>query len=32
MGWIDVLPVIIMAESFAAAVPLFVAERWGSGL
>lgn len=29
---LNILPVIIMVESFAASVPLFCAGRWGSAL
>jgi len=29
---LDLLPVIIMAESFLASIPLFISGRYGSGL
>jgi len=29
---LNILPIIIMLESFAAAVPLLICQRWGSGL
>jgi len=29
---LDILPVVIMIESFAASIPLFIYGRWGSGL
>jgi len=29
---LNILPIIIMLESFAAAVPLLICRRWGSGL
>ena len=29
---LDVLPVIIMIESFAASIPLFICQRWGSAV
>jgi len=28
--FLDILPIIIMAESFLAAIPLLIAHRWGS--
>jgi len=30
--FLNILPVVIMVESFAASVPLFICGRWGSGL
>jgi len=30
--FLNILPVIIMAESFAASIPLLICGRWGSGL
>jgi len=30
--FLNILPIVIMIESFAASVPLFVCGRWGSGL
>lgn len=30
--FLNILPVIIMVESFAASIPLFICGRWGSGL
>jgi len=30
--FLNILPIVIMVESFAAAVPLMVYGRWGSGL
>ena len=29
---LNVLPIIIMIESFAASIPLFIYQKWGSGL
>lgn len=29
---LNILPIIIMAESFLASIPLFYYHRWGSGL
>jgi len=29
---LNILPIIIMIESFAASIPLFIYQKWGSGL
>ena len=30
--FLDILPIVIMIESFIASIPLFYAHRWGSGM
>lgn len=31
-NFLNILPIIIMVESFAASIPLFVCKRWGSAI
>jgi len=31
-SFLKILPVIIMVECFAASIPLFICQRWGSGV
>jgi hypothetical protein len=30
--FLNILPVIIMIESFAASIPLFICQKWGSAI